>query len=161
MQQTTTDLMIFDVSTIISYLSTFTELQPGDVIATGTPGGVGAGRTPPSFLAIGDRVEVEISGVGLYLERGRRGLTRLHALKIKHAPFESPCRRFTTSISTDWWSRMPVPIGSSSNERVMAVPASELLADAALNDLRSADPTASRRWVVVRHADDWAGSWDQ
>ncbi len=57
--------MIFDVPTIIAYCSTFTRLEPGDVIATGTPGGVGAKRSPPLWLKPGDEVEVEIDGIGL------------------------------------------------------------------------------------------------
>jgi 2-keto-4-pentenoate hydratase/2-oxohepta-3-ene-1,7-dioic acid hydratase in catechol pathway len=57
--------MIFDVPRQIEYCSAFTRLEPGDVIATGTPGGVGAKRTPPLWLKPGDTVEVEIDGVGL------------------------------------------------------------------------------------------------
>ena len=57
--------MIFDIPRVIEYCSTFTRLEPGDVIATGTPGGVGAKRSPPLWLAPGDVVEVEIDGVGL------------------------------------------------------------------------------------------------
>jgi len=57
--------MIFDIPTIIAYCSTFTQLEIGDVIVTGTPGGVGAKRTPPLWLKPGDVVEVEIDGVGL------------------------------------------------------------------------------------------------
>ncbi len=57
--------MIFDVPTQIAYCSTFTRLEPGDVIVTGTPGGVGAKRTPPLWLKPGDTVEVEIDKVGL------------------------------------------------------------------------------------------------
>ncbi len=56
--------MIFPVARLISYISSFTELLPGDVIATGTPGGVGARRSPPLFLRPGDRVEVEIDAIG-------------------------------------------------------------------------------------------------
>jgi 2-keto-4-pentenoate hydratase/2-oxohepta-3-ene-1,7-dioic acid hydratase in catechol pathway len=63
-QHDTTDHMIFDVATIIEYLSTVTWLEPGDVIATGTPDGVGLGRTPPLWMKGGDKVEVEISGIG-------------------------------------------------------------------------------------------------
>jgi 2-keto-4-pentenoate hydratase/2-oxohepta-3-ene-1,7-dioic acid hydratase in catechol pathway len=63
-QHDTTDHMIFDVATIIEYLSTVTSLEPGDVIATGTPDGVGAGRKPPLWMKTGDRIEVEISGIG-------------------------------------------------------------------------------------------------
>jgi 2-keto-4-pentenoate hydratase/2-oxohepta-3-ene-1,7-dioic acid hydratase in catechol pathway len=65
MQRTTTDLMIFDVPTVIEYLTGFTELVPGDVIATGTPGGVGFTRDPAVFMKPGDAVEVEISQIGV------------------------------------------------------------------------------------------------
>ena len=63
-QRDTTDHMIFDVATIIEYLSTVTWLEPGDIIATGTPDGVGLGRTPPLWMKGGDKVDVEISGIG-------------------------------------------------------------------------------------------------
>lgn len=56
--------LVFDIPSLIEYCSTFSELLPGDVIATGTPGGVGAARTPPLWLKSGDTVEVEIRGVG-------------------------------------------------------------------------------------------------
>ncbi len=60
-----TDL-VFDIPALLEYCSTFTELQPGDIIATGTPGGVGAARTPPVWLEPGDTVEVDISdGIGI------------------------------------------------------------------------------------------------
>lgn len=58
------DQLIFSIPVIIEYLSTFTPLAPGDVIATGTPGGVGFKREPPLFMKAGDRIEVEISNVG-------------------------------------------------------------------------------------------------
>lgn len=64
-QETDTDLMLFDVETLIAYISGFTELQPGDIIATGTCGGVGEKRKPPLYLFPGDRVEVEITGLPL------------------------------------------------------------------------------------------------
>ena len=57
--------MIFTIPRLIEYLSAFTPLSPGDVIATGTPGGVGFKREPPLFMRAGDCVEVEISGVGV------------------------------------------------------------------------------------------------
>jgi 2-keto-4-pentenoate hydratase/2-oxohepta-3-ene-1,7-dioic acid hydratase in catechol pathway len=61
--------LCFDVAALIEYCSIWTELEPGDVIATGTPGGVGAGRKPPLWLKDGDDVEVEISGIGVLHNR--------------------------------------------------------------------------------------------
>lgn len=58
------DQMIFPIPELIAYCSGFTPLAPGDVIVTGTPGGVGFKRNPPLFLKPGDLVEVEIAGVG-------------------------------------------------------------------------------------------------
>jgi 2-keto-4-pentenoate hydratase/2-oxohepta-3-ene-1,7-dioic acid hydratase in catechol pathway len=57
--------MIFDVPHQIEYCASFTRLEPGDVIATGTPGGVGSKRQPPLWLKPGDTVEVEIDGIGV------------------------------------------------------------------------------------------------
>jgi len=65
MQQGRLADLLFDVPFLIEYCSTFTELLPGDLIATGTPGGVGAARKPPRWLQEGDVVEVEIPDVGL------------------------------------------------------------------------------------------------
>ena len=65
MQQGRLAELVFDIPALVEYCSTFAELLPGDVIATGTPGGVGAARTPPAWLKQGDVVEVEIDGVGL------------------------------------------------------------------------------------------------
>ncbi|MCC6006561.1 MAG: fumarylacetoacetate hydrolase family protein [Rhodobacteraceae bacterium] len=56
--------LVFDVPALIAYCSTFTPLEPGDVIITGTTGGVGAFRTPPLWMKSGDVVEVEIDGIG-------------------------------------------------------------------------------------------------
>ncbi|CAN7718691.1 fumarylacetoacetate hydrolase family protein [Mesorhizobium amorphae] len=58
------DRMIFDVPWLISYISTFAPLDPGDVIVSGTPSGFGASRNPPEFLFPGDEVEIEIQGIG-------------------------------------------------------------------------------------------------
>ena len=63
-QHATTAQLIFPIPRLISYISTFTALEPGDVIVTGTPGGVGFKRQPPLFMRPGDRVEVEVEGVG-------------------------------------------------------------------------------------------------
>jgi len=65
MQSTLTDDMIFDVSTLISVLSEVMTLEPGDVIITGTPSGVGKARKPSVFLAPGDICEVEIEKIGI------------------------------------------------------------------------------------------------
>ncbi|MEB3172956.1 MAG: fumarylacetoacetate hydrolase family protein [Cyanobacteriota bacterium] len=64
-QQANTGQMLFSVARLIAELSRGTTLLAGTVILTGTPAGVGAGRTPPRFLSDGDVVEVEIAGVGL------------------------------------------------------------------------------------------------
>jgi len=56
--------LVFDIPALIEYCSTFAELLPGDVIATGTPGGVGAARTPPVWLKDGDLISVDVPGVG-------------------------------------------------------------------------------------------------
>jgi 2-keto-4-pentenoate hydratase/2-oxohepta-3-ene-1,7-dioic acid hydratase in catechol pathway len=63
-QSESTGELLFSISALIEYMSIWTTLEPGDVIATGTPGGVGAGRTPPLWMQAGDSVEVEISGIG-------------------------------------------------------------------------------------------------
>ncbi|TPG59666.1 FAA hydrolase family protein [Roseomonas nepalensis] len=64
-QRTTTDLMITGVPRLIAYISTILPLLPGDVIVSGTPGGVGAKRNPPLWMKPGDVAEVEISGIGV------------------------------------------------------------------------------------------------
>lgn len=64
-QRDTVDHLIYPIPTLIAYLSTITPLEPGDVIATGTPHGVGAGRTPPLWMKAGDMIEVDISGIGV------------------------------------------------------------------------------------------------
>jgi acylpyruvate hydrolase len=64
MQSSNTERLIFDVPRLIEVTSQFTRLEPGDVILTGTPGGVGYRRDPQVFLAGGDVVEVTIGGIG-------------------------------------------------------------------------------------------------
>ena len=64
MQVGSTQQMIFSIEKLIAHLSMFVTLHPGDLIFTGTPAGVGAGRTPPVFLRNGDQVEIEISQIG-------------------------------------------------------------------------------------------------
>jgi len=64
MQSASTGDLIFDIPALIEYCTTFTRLEPGDIIATGTPGGVGFARTPPVWMKPGDAIEVSISGIG-------------------------------------------------------------------------------------------------
>jgi len=64
MQTGSTETMIFTVAQIVSYLSRYMTLEPGDIIATGTPPGVGMGRTPQRFLKKGDMMRVGIAGLG-------------------------------------------------------------------------------------------------
>ncbi|WP_371168158.1 fumarylacetoacetate hydrolase family protein [Aliiroseovarius sp. 2305UL8-7] len=61
--------MHFDVATVVSHLSQFMSLQPGDVISTGTPPGVGMGQTPETYLKPGDRIELGIAGLGVQRQK--------------------------------------------------------------------------------------------
>jgi len=72
MQHASLGDLIFDIPVLIEYISRFTPLSPGDLIATGTPGGVGDRREPPLYMKDGDTVEVEITGLGIL--RNRIGL---------------------------------------------------------------------------------------
>ncbi len=69
MQHATASLLIFGFAEIIAYCSTFIELVPGDVIVSGTPGGVGAARNPPVFMKEGDVIEVEVKPIGTLRNR--------------------------------------------------------------------------------------------
>jgi 2-keto-4-pentenoate hydratase/2-oxohepta-3-ene-1,7-dioic acid hydratase in catechol pathway len=64
MQHSGLDDLLFTVPRLVAYISSFTELRPGDVVITGTPGGVGTARKPPVYMKPGDVVEVEIDGIG-------------------------------------------------------------------------------------------------
>ena len=64
MQDSSTADLIFSIAEIIEYLTRGMTLEPGDLIATGTPGGVGDSRVPPRYLVEGDVVEIEVGGVG-------------------------------------------------------------------------------------------------
>lgn len=68
-QHGSTKTMIFGVPTIVSFISTFMSLQPGDVIATGTPPGVGMGQKPPRFLRAGDVMRLGVAGLGEQQQR--------------------------------------------------------------------------------------------
>jgi len=73
MQHATTEQMIHRIPRLINYISTFTPLEPGDVIVTGTPGGVGARRDPPVWMKPGDKVEIEVSKVGVLVNPVKAG----------------------------------------------------------------------------------------
>ena len=64
-QDGSTKTMHFDVATIVSHISEFMSLQPGDVISTGTPPGVGMGQNPETYLSPGDKIELSIEGLGV------------------------------------------------------------------------------------------------
>jgi 5-carboxymethyl-2-hydroxymuconate isomerase len=63
-QSGSTRTMIFKPAFLVSYLSQFMSLQPGDIVSTGTPPGVGLGQKPPRFLEVGDRIDLGIAGLG-------------------------------------------------------------------------------------------------
>jgi 2-keto-4-pentenoate hydratase/2-oxohepta-3-ene-1,7-dioic acid hydratase in catechol pathway len=63
-QRGNTDQLIFSIPVLINYISSFMTLKPGDVIVTGTPSGVGVKREPQLFMKAGDRIEVDIAGIG-------------------------------------------------------------------------------------------------
>ena len=65
MQSARASQMIWGIAAVIEYCSRWAELRPGDVIATGTPGGVGSRRDPPMWMKPGDRIEVEVEGIGI------------------------------------------------------------------------------------------------
>jgi 2-keto-4-pentenoate hydratase/2-oxohepta-3-ene-1,7-dioic acid hydratase in catechol pathway len=69
MQHSGVDMLMHDVPALIAYCSTFTPLSPGDIIATGTPEGIGAKRNPPVWMKKGDVLEVEISQIGTLRNR--------------------------------------------------------------------------------------------
>ncbi len=64
-----TSSMIFGIPTIVSYVSQFMTLEPGDIIATGTPAGVGLGQKPPTYLKVGDEMHLQIAGLGEQRQR--------------------------------------------------------------------------------------------
>src|SRR6267142_2682402 len=69
MQRSGTDMLIYSIPKIISYVSDFTPLEPGDIIATGTPDGIGAKRNPPVWMKAGDVLEVEVDRIGVLRAR--------------------------------------------------------------------------------------------
>ena len=64
MQRGNTNKMIFNINYLLSYLSNFMSLQPGDIITTGTPPGVGMGKKPPVYLKSGDKIKLSIDTLG-------------------------------------------------------------------------------------------------
>lgn len=80
-QRGNTSTLVFDAAELLAYVSTFTVLRPGDIVLTGTPGGVGSGMNPPVHLADSDLVETEVPGIGTLRNRFRltdSALTDLH-----------------------------------------------------------------------------------
>ena len=73
LQDSSTEHMVFPVSELVAFISESVTLEPGDLIATGTPAGVGFARKPPIFLQAGDEVSVEIEGVGTLTNPVERG----------------------------------------------------------------------------------------
>jgi 2,4-diketo-3-deoxy-L-fuconate hydrolase len=71
-QSSSTSQMVFGVAELIAFITEAITLEPGDIIATGTPPGVGVARTPPTFLADGDEVTIEIEGIGALTNPVRR-----------------------------------------------------------------------------------------
>ena len=71
-QHTTVDQMIFNIPTLVNYVSTFLHLKPGDIISTGSPAGSGGSRVPQRFLTVGDELEIEWSGIGVLKNRVER-----------------------------------------------------------------------------------------
>ncbi|KCZ53596.1 2-hydroxyhepta-2,4-diene-1,7-dioate isomerase [Hyphomonas beringensis] len=74
MQRGSTSTMIFGVAHLVSYVSQFMSLQPGDILSTGTPPGVGLSMSPPKYLRAGDTVALGIEGLGLQVQRCRDAL---------------------------------------------------------------------------------------
>ena len=70
-QRGNTATLVFSAARLLSYISTFTTLRPGDIVLTGTPGGVGMGMQPPRFLVDGDQLQTEIPGIGTLTNRFR------------------------------------------------------------------------------------------
>jgi acylpyruvate hydrolase len=91
MQSASTADMIVSVARAVEYFSSFTTLRPGDVIATGTPGGVGFARTPPVWLLPGDTIEVTVEGIGTITN---------HVVAEEGAPAEWPWMPLGAKTST-------------------------------------------------------------
>lgn len=76
-QHERTDRLLFPFESLVAYISTFSRLEPGDIISTGTPTGAGARLSPPRYLQAGDRVKIEVEGVGclenVVIEEGQGG----------------------------------------------------------------------------------------
>src|SRR3546814_14888750 len=85
-QDDRTSRMIFGFRFLISYISTFVTLQPGDVIVTGTPAGAGARRDPPVWLRLGDVVEIAAEGIGRSEER-RVGKECVSTCRSRWSPY--------------------------------------------------------------------------
>jgi 2-keto-4-pentenoate hydratase/2-oxohepta-3-ene-1,7-dioic acid hydratase in catechol pathway len=76
MQQANTRDLIFDIPAVLGYISAIVPLEPGDIVSTGTPQGVGLGRTPPRWMRPGEEIAIEISGIGRLVNRTVAARTR-------------------------------------------------------------------------------------
>ena len=111
MQTGNTKTMIFGVAHLVSYISQFMQLEPGDVITTGTPPGVGMGMKPPVFLKAGDTVRLGIEASASRRRRspptraegGRSGRRRTPDLSSPRKRGPSNHRRFQTTLDIVYW----------------------------------------------------------
>ena len=110
MQKAPISDLVFDVQALIAYCSTFTELAPGDVIVTGTTGGVGAYRTPPLWMKGGDVVEIEYpASASCAIPSRTRGATRRPEAALnnnkKENPMPMPTHILPTTVVGSYRSR--------------------------------------------------------
>ena len=139
-QHSPTDLLIYSIPQIIAFCSDFTPLSPGDVIATGTPEGVGHSRKPPLWMKPGDVLEVEITGIGTLRARvGRRALSALFRravgqtrLPLRPRPAAPPRRRARHGCRTRSVSLRPINDPNSATPSTLPVCRVELSTPAAM-----------------------------
>ena len=124
-QDSSTEDLIFGCAAMIEYLTTAFPLEPGTIIATGTPAGVGAGFDPPRFLADGDTVRIEIEGIGELVNpvvQGGRpspsGSTEA-ARSAQPAPLRSACRAgLSARLAMTWSAKVGVSCTRKRNRRL-------------------------------------------
>ena len=112
MQNASIDLIMFRLEELISYISTFIALEPGDVIVSGTPGGVGHGRKPPLYLKDGDVVEVDVTGIGRLRNPVVKERAEPEAALAVAGP-SGPFHLASWTSRTYWWQRTQVMVNST------------------------------------------------